>query len=107
MLGTLDFARLAKIKSWVFMISRDASAEEATTTGTRPKCSNMRGPCFLAKAWRERWGLEPSWWRFPMIGSFDGEGGMFFRGFDGKKYHFERMETTKMNNGRRIKEDES
>lgn len=42
-----------------------------------------------------------------MIGSFDGEGGMFFRGFDGKKYHFERMETTKMNNGRRIKEDES
>ncbi|KAJ0613935.1 hypothetical protein HanIR_Chr02g0056841 [Helianthus annuus] len=58
--GILIFGRLANAKSWVFMISRAASAEEATSTGTLPKCINMSGPCFRDKAWRELWGLKPS-----------------------------------------------
>lgn len=33
------------------------------------------GPCSLAKDVRERCGVIPNWWRLPIIGSFDGEGG--------------------------------
>lgn len=35
------------------------------------------GPCSLAKDLRERCGVIPNWWRLPIIGSFDGEGGRF------------------------------
>ena len=74
----LDLGRFAKLRSWVFMISWAASADETTRTGTLPKWSIMRGPWRWAKVSSEWWGCKSSWWRFPMIGSFGGEGGEFF-----------------------------
>lgn len=77
MSGILNLGRLANFKSWVFKISLAASGEEATSMGTLPRCINMSGPCFLDRASSERWGFNPSWWRFPMIGSLGGDGGKF------------------------------
>lgn len=96
--GILIFGRLANVKSWVFMISRAASADEATSTGTLPRCNNMSGPCLRDKAWRVRWGLEPSWWRFPMIGSFRGEGGMFVLVLTLDEIHLFHLKNAKMMN---------
>ncbi|KAM7478261.1 hypothetical protein LguiA_026474 [Lonicera macranthoides] len=72
------------------MISRAKSAEEATITGTPPSCCSMIGLCFRASDWRERCGAEPSWSKFPVIGSLFGEGGGFFNLFIFiEDYHFD------------------
>ena len=94
--GIFNFGRLQKFKSWVFMISLAVSGEEATSTGTLPNCINMSGPCFWDKAWRERWGLEPSWWRFPMIGSFGGDGGKFLFVLMRDEIHLKLMKVIEM-----------
>lgn len=76
----VDLGRLEKIRSWVFMISWAAAAEEATTMGAAAKCSSIKGPWVWEREWRERWGKEPIWWRFPITGSFWGDGGGFLCG---------------------------
>lgn len=59
------------------MISRAADADEMTSVGRLPKWRSMTGPCFLAMDRRLWCGNELSWWRFPRIGSFLGDGGEF------------------------------
>ncbi|KAH7857347.1 hypothetical protein Vadar_011587 [Vaccinium darrowii] len=98
----VDLGLLEKIRFWVFMISRAAAAEEATTTGTAPKWRSIKGPWAWEREWRERWGKVPIWWRLPVIGSFRGEGGGFLCG--GRvvvmvENHL-RRKTTKRNRGR-------
>ena len=68
--------------SCVFMISWAASADEATSVGTLPKWTSMSGPYLCEIAWRERCGLDPSWCKFPMIGSFGGDGGKIILVFE-------------------------
>ena len=76
--GCLDekiFGRLDSARSWVFITSLASLADEITTVGTSPSWRKMIDPKFLARHWRERWGMLPSWWRLPIIGSFGGSGG--------------------------------
>ena len=67
--------RLAKAWSCSCSTSRAASAEETMRVGTRPRWSNMTGPCATASACRARCGSAPSWWRLPTIGRRGGDGG--------------------------------
>lgn len=75
--GTFTYL-LTKVRSWVFMISRAAAADETIKVGELPKWRSMRsGPYFLAKRCRSRWNTAPIWWRFPSIGILGGDGGRF------------------------------
>lgn len=46
------------------------------TVEISPSCRCIRGPCFLAKSLMVLWGrgLETSWCKFPITGSFRGPG---------------------------------
>nr|GEY09035.1 hypothetical protein [Tanacetum cinerariifolium] len=68
MLAIFILGLFENIRSWVFMISLAASADEATMTG-----------------------VKPSWWRFPIIGSPDGDGGKFFAVLEYDELHLERI----------------
>ena len=46
--------RLQKVRSWVFITSLAASAEETTSVGTEPKRSSMSGP-YAADSSRSAW----------------------------------------------------
>ncbi|KAJ0440834.1 hypothetical protein HanIR_Chr16g0791071 [Helianthus annuus] len=62
--------------SWVFIISRAASADETTRIGTEPRWISMSGPpCVWDKEWREWCKSGVIWWRLPITGSFGGDGG--------------------------------
>ena len=42
----------------------------------------MMGPNFWERRQKERWGWLFRWWRLPISGSFGGDGGRFWLGFD-------------------------
>lgn len=69
--------RLAKARSCVRMTAHATSDEDTTTNLASPSCTSMRGPCLRESECRDRCGSAPIWWRFPIKGSFGGDGGGF------------------------------
>ncbi|BAS98811.1 Os06g0641575 [Oryza sativa Japonica Group] len=68
--------RVAKSRSRVFITSRAASAEDATTTGSSPSRSSMSGPWRRARSRMATCGSAPTrWWRWPITGNPHGDGG--------------------------------
>jgi len=59
--------RLANARSWVFITSCAAAADEATTVGTRPKRRSITGPCACAIAHSFRCGRGPRRGRCPSL----------------------------------------
>ncbi|MED6218629.1 hypothetical protein PIB30_028327 [Stylosanthes scabra] len=64
---------LEKTMILFFIISLATS--ETTNVGIFPSRRNMRGPCLLETSLKDRCGNVPNWCRFPMKGSFGGDGG--------------------------------
>lgn len=69
-----------KVTSWVLKISLARTASETTTHVEAPIRICMRGPYWRARVWKDLGKTEPIKWRWPMMGSAGGLGGVWMAG---------------------------
>ncbi|KAJ0587182.1 hypothetical protein HanIR_Chr04g0160321 [Helianthus annuus] len=47
--------------------------------------------------------LEPSWWKFPIIGSFRGDGGIFILFLESNEIHLTQIKITTMRHDNKVR----